>query len=104
MINSDQIKFYLPVVYSKDGQFTTVADMGLTNTIKTRPVSLMTSKIKAELINQPGLSSADINIETFKGIVQLSGFANTPGDITKAVAIARSVGGVKSVKNAMRLK
>jgi osmotically-inducible protein OsmY len=55
-------------------------------------------------LNEPGLSSADINVETFKGIVQLSGFASSTADINKAVTIARGVGGVKSVKNAMRLK
>jgi hyperosmotically inducible protein len=43
-------------------------------------------------------------VETFKGVVQLSGFVNSNEDITKAVAVARSVGGVKSVKNDMRRK
>jgi hypothetical protein len=43
-------------------------------------------------------------VETFKGIVQLSGFVNSRADINKAVAVARGVGGVKSVKNDMRLK
>ncbi len=66
--------------------------------------SVITSKIKAQLLNEPGLSSADINVETFKGIVQLSGFASSKADINRAVEIARSVNGVKSVKNAMRLK
>ena len=46
----------------------------------------------------------EINVETFKGVVQLSGFVNSKADINKAVAIARGVGGVKSVKNDMRLK
>ncbi len=66
--------------------------------------SVITSKVKAELLNEPGLSSADINVETFKGVVQLSGFASSRADINKAVAIARGVDGVKSVKNDMRLK
>jgi osmotically-inducible protein OsmY len=55
-------------------------------------------------LNEPTLSSAEINVETFKGVVQLSGFVNSKADITKAVAVASGVGGVKSVKNDMRLK
>ena len=55
-------------------------------------------------MNEPGLSSADVNVETFKGIVQLSGFVNSKADISKAVAVAHGVSGVKSVKNDMRIK
>ena len=66
--------------------------------------SVITSKVKAAILNEPTLSSAEINVETFKGIVQLSGFVNSSADISKAVAVARGVGGVKSVKNDMRLK
>jgi len=66
--------------------------------------SVITSKVKAAILNEPGLSSAEINVETFKGVVQLSGFVSSSADISKAVAVARGVGGVKSVKNAMRLK
>jgi len=43
-------------------------------------------------------------VETFKGVVQLSGFVNSQSDIDRAVKIARSVKGVQSVKNDMRLK
>jgi osmotically-inducible protein OsmY len=50
------------------------------------------------------LKSAEINVETFKGVVQLSGFVNSQADINKAVEVARGVKGVKSVKNDMRLK
>ena len=66
--------------------------------------SVITSKVKAAILNEPGLSSADVNVETFKGVVQLSGFVNSKTDINKAVAVARGVGGVKSVKNDMRIK
>ena len=66
--------------------------------------SVITSKVKAAILEEPALSSAEINIETFKGIVQLSGFVSSRADIKKAVAVARGVGGVKSVKNDMRLK
>ncbi|MDI1279701.1 BON domain-containing protein [Methylobacter sp.] len=66
--------------------------------------SVITTKVKAAILNEPGLSSAEINVETFKGEVQLSGFVTSRADINKAVAVARSVKGVHSVKNDMRLK
>lgn len=64
----------------------------------------ITAKVKAAIFNEPTLKSAEINVETFKGVVQLSGFVSTHADIQKAVAITQGVGGVKSVKNDMRLK
>ncbi len=64
----------------------------------------ITAKVKAAVLNEPTLKSAEINVETFKGIVQLSGFVSSQADINKAIEVARSVGGVKSVKNDMRLK
>ena len=66
--------------------------------------TIITAKVKAEVFNDPSLKSAEINVETFKGVVQLSGFVNSQEDINKAVRVARSVEGVVSVKNAMRLK
>jgi osmotically-inducible protein OsmY len=66
--------------------------------------TVITSKVKAEIFNEPSLKSAEINVETFKGVVQLSGFVNSREDISKAVQVARGVKGVVSVKNDMRLK
>ncbi|MDP3874016.1 MAG: BON domain-containing protein [Methyloversatilis sp.] len=66
--------------------------------------TVITTKVKAAILNEETLKVAEINVETFKGVVQLSGFVNSAADITKAVEVARSVGGVKSVKNDMRLK
>lgn len=66
--------------------------------------SVITTKVKAAILNEATLKVAEINVETFKGIVQLSGFVGTQADIDKAIAVARAVGGVKSVKNDMRLK
>ncbi len=66
--------------------------------------TVITSKVKAAIFNEPSLKSAEINVETFKGVVQLSGFVNSKGDINKAIDVARSVEGVTSVKNDMRLK
>ena len=66
--------------------------------------SVITSKVKASLFDEPNLRSGQINVETFKGVVQLSGFVDTRDNINRAVEIARSVKGVVSVKNDMRLK
>jgi osmotically-inducible protein OsmY len=66
--------------------------------------TVITGKVKTAIFNEPSLKSAEINVETFKGIVQLSGFVSSPAAETTAMAVARNVGGVKSVKNDMRLK
>ena len=66
--------------------------------------TVITSKVKASIFNEPSLKSAEINVETFKGTVQLSGFVRSSADINKAVELARGIDGVKSVKNDMRVK
>ncbi len=66
--------------------------------------SYITTKVKAAILREPALKSSEINVETFKGVVQLSGFVNSRSDIDRAVEVARSVKGVKSVRNDMRLK
>jgi osmotically-inducible protein OsmY len=66
--------------------------------------TVITTKVKAAILGDASLKSAEINVETFKGIVQLSGFVNSQADINKAVELTRSIKGVNSVKNSMRLK
>lgn len=66
--------------------------------------AVITSKVKAAVLEESSLKSAEINVETYKGIVQLSGFVRSRGDINKAVEVAKKVGGVKSVKNDMIVK
>lgn len=66
--------------------------------------SVITSKVKLAILNEATLSTAEINVETFKGVVQLSGFASSSADTRKAVSVAQSIAGVKSVKNDMRVK
>jgi osmotically-inducible protein OsmY len=66
--------------------------------------TVITTKVKAAVFSEPSLKSAEINVETFKGVVQLSGFVSSRADINKAVEVARSVKGVESVKNDMRVK
>lgn len=66
--------------------------------------SVITAKVKTSIFNEPTLKSSEINVETFKGVVQLSGFVNSQSDINRAVEVASTVGGVKSVRNDMRIK
>ena len=66
--------------------------------------TVLTTNVKAAMVNQPELNASEINVETYKGKVQLSGFVSSQADIDKAVAAARSINGVKSVTNDMRLK
>ena len=64
----------------------------------------ITTKVKAAIFNEPSLKSTEINVETFKGDVQLSGFVAQPQDAQRAADIARGVKGVSSVKNDVRVK
>ena len=66
--------------------------------------SVITTKVKAAVLNEPTLKVAEINVETFKGIVQLSGFVRDAGDVSKAAEVARGVKGVTSVKNSLLVK
>ncbi len=66
--------------------------------------SVITTKVKAAIFGDEMLKSAEINVETFKGAVQLSGFVSSQAAINRAVEVARAVAGVTSVNNDMRLK
>ena len=62
------------------------------------------TKVKSQLVADPDVSALDIQVETFKGTVQLGGFASTPAQIARAGEIARNTSGVKAVRNDIRLK
>jgi osmotically-inducible protein OsmY len=66
--------------------------------------SAITTSVKAAIFNESTLKSGEINVETFKGRVQLSGFVSTQANIDRAVQVAQGVKGVTSVGNDMRLK
>jgi osmotically-inducible protein OsmY len=66
--------------------------------------SVITTKVKTGIFNEPSLKVTQITVETYKSVVQLSGFVDSTESMYKAVAIARSVKGVSSVKNDMRLR
>jgi osmotically-inducible protein OsmY len=66
--------------------------------------TVITTKVKAAIFAEPTLKSTEINVETFKGAVQLSGFVRSEADTQKAVEVTRKIKGVESVKNDMRVK
>ncbi len=62
------------------------------------------TKVKAKLVEDPLTKARDIQVETFKGTVQLAGFADSQAEIDRAVQLASSTQGVKSVRNNITLK
>lgn len=66
--------------------------------------SVITMRVKAAIVKDPTLSAAEINVETFKGQVQLSGFVHDAADVAKASEVARNVDGVKSIVNSLVVK
>jgi len=66
--------------------------------------TVITSSVKKAILDEPSLKVNEINVETFKGAVQLSGFVRSQDNIATAIRVASTVNGVKSVKNDMRLK
>ena len=66
--------------------------------------AVVTSGIKKALLADPTISSFDLQVETRDGTVQLSGFVNDQAQIAKALAITRTVAGVKTVENGVTLK
>jgi len=66
--------------------------------------SSITARVKAAIYDDPSLKVLQINVETFKGEVQLSGFVDSPQNVRRAGEVARSVKGVVSVKNDLIVK
>lgn len=66
--------------------------------------SSITAKVKAALIGDEVTKAREINVETFKGTVQLSGFVDTSAEKDRAADLAKGVAGVKSVKNNIVVK
>jgi osmotically-inducible protein OsmY len=64
----------------------------------------ITTKVKAEIFNDPMLKVLQINVESYKGIVQLSGFVDSKQAAERATQIAGSVDGVRGVKNSLVVK
>lgn len=66
--------------------------------------TVITARVKGAFVEDPGLKALQINVETFKGVVQLSGFVESRTEVNRAAALARQVDGVVSVRNDILLK
>ena len=66
--------------------------------------SVITTKVKSAFIQDKDVKASDIKVETFKGVVQLSGFVASRTELEKASQVASQVPGVKAVRNDIRLK
>lgn len=66
--------------------------------------TVITTKVKAAIFQDEELSASEISVETFKGVVQLSGFVSDRSDVPRAAVVARGVAGVVSVKNSLVVK
>lgn len=64
----------------------------------------ITARVKLAFVNDEQVSALDIKVETFRGIVQLSGFVESPDLANRAATIARGVDGVKDVRNDIRIR
>jgi hyperosmotically inducible protein len=65
---------------------------------------IITAEVKAALLADAYVKSADIAVATRKGAVQLSGFVNNQSQIDRAIEVARGVKGVRSVDNQTSIK
>lgn len=66
--------------------------------------AVITSSVKSALLADAAINSFDLQVETRKGTVQLSGFVDSQAQIDQALAVARSVSGVSEVENSVTLK
>lgn len=66
--------------------------------------SVITTKVKAAIFNEPTLKSLEINVKTYQGVVQLSGFVDSDQSVKKAGEVACNIDGVKSVRNDLIVK
>jgi len=62
------------------------------------------AKVKSAMIADPAVKGMQVDVEVFKGVVQLSGFVDNATSAQKAVSIARNVEGVKEVRNSLQVK
>lgn len=66
--------------------------------------SVITTKVKAALVEDPQTKALEIKVKTFKGTVQLSGFVSSRASADRAVELARGIKGVTAVKDDMQIK
>ncbi len=66
--------------------------------------SVVTTKVKSAILGESTLKMLQINVKTYQGVVQLSGFVDSAQSVLKAGEVARSVENVKTVENNLLVK
>jgi len=66
--------------------------------------SVITTKVKAAIVDEPSLKSSQISVKTYQNVVQLSGFVDSSGNVKRAGQLASAVHGVHTVKNDLIVK
>ncbi|MBX9963731.1 MAG: BON domain-containing protein [Burkholderiales bacterium] len=64
----------------------------------------ISTKVKSAFVSDKDVKASQIEVETYRGVVQLSGFVDSQAEASRAVQLAKAVDGVKDVKNDIRLK
>jgi osmotically-inducible protein OsmY len=64
----------------------------------------ITTRVKTSLLNDPDVAALRIDVDTFKGVVTLSGAVKTAAERDKAIALARKIGGVTDVKSTLQIQ
>ena len=64
----------------------------------------ITTSVKKSLLNDPDVAALRIDVDTFKGVVTLSGAVKTAAERDKAIALARKIGGVTDVKSTLQIQ
>jgi osmotically-inducible protein OsmY len=64
----------------------------------------ITTRVKTSLLNDPEVGGMRIDVDTFKGVVTLSGRVKTKAEEARAISLARKIGGVKDVKSTLQIE
>lgn len=106
--NQAQLERALAVTRAVEGVSSVLNNVSLKGAERTVGATIddgiVTTTVKAALISDAKVKSADITVVTHKGEVQLSGFVDNPGQIDRAIEVASAVAGVQRVSNELTLK
>jgi hypothetical protein len=104
-MKSIRIAMLIVVAALAGGQLAGCAgDANTRSTSQTMDDGYISTKVKTAILADEGLKGNQVKVETYRGVVQLSGFVDNAEQASRAVSIAQGVEGVKSVKNDVRVK
>ncbi|RFU49144.1 BON domain-containing protein [Paraburkholderia sp. DHOC27] len=98
------IAFAFPAcVFINGCKSTTTTPANATGPIATDDAALA-ARVKQALVADPTLRSLPLSVATFRGVVQLAGYADSAAQIQQAIAVTRGVPGVQSVSNELQIR